>query len=401
MRLAKLAENEKDSEKQNQHQMRAEEARSRLAEQNFEELKRWAADSQHRSSARASCRRTATRPRRRSSRRASRRAQQTARAAPADAGRARAHDGRRARHRRQAAPATPRAGAGIFDARGPAGRHRRGHGRGREGARRPARSRAKLLNALQRGRALEEKVALFRKQVEETDAEIRRLRRALRMLESNATLQALGPSKRELDDITADFEEKQRPCAAAEPVRRRCRAARGGERGRAAPQARGRGARGAREALGRRARRARPAVNREQGALRLEEGRADRADHRAQHGARERQEALQQVKIEARPPAQAHGKWVNRDVWNPGVMQRMQTEDLTSHLTHRGDRAARGHPQHAGERRPAQRREDGGHDRGRHGERQHPDDRRARGQGRRRRDRQRPRRRASARSSPR
>ena len=66
----------------------------------------------------------------------------------------------------------------------------------------------KIIEEQQR-RALEEKVALFRKQVEETDAEIRRLRRALRMLESNATLQALGPSKRELDDITADFEEKQ------------------------------------------------------------------------------------------------------------------------------------------------------------------------------------------------
>ena len=47
LRLAKLAENEKESEKENTFLMRAEEARSRLAEQNFVEMERWALDSQH------------------------------------------------------------------------------------------------------------------------------------------------------------------------------------------------------------------------------------------------------------------------------------------------------------------------------------------------------------------
>ena len=197
------------------------------------------------------------------------------------------------------------------------------------------RSRQKLIGALHRGKQLEEKVALFRRQVDDTDSEIRRLRRALRMLETNATLQALGPSKRELEEITSDFEAKQLALGQLQALLH-SRIAMLDYSNAAAQRLKGvvaeREARASRcvellHALSRR-------MHREQGALRLHKDRLDEQISERQNVLDNAKKRLRQVRVELSRVQKHDGKWVNCDVWNPGVMQRMLTIDLLSHLTH-------------------------------------------------------------------
>ena len=191
-------------------------------------------------------------------------------------------------------------------------------------------SRRRLVLSLQQCKELETVVDQFQKAVDTADHEARKLQRTLRLLETNSGLKgALAPKQREVEELRASYgakidEYQQLTDILASRSRKLRLANRMAQALKVTVARKEESARTLIDALDRLARQ----LRQKRGGQRLEKTKAEREANDRRNVIKQQRARLRKVDVELGRVRCHKGDFVNSDMWNPGVLQRIATNDL-------------------------------------------------------------------------